>query len=187
MRYYIISEEEGAQSAPVGSKEAQYLLKVLPTLKLLSLDKYAKSFAGILHTAARYSYVIHENAVLWCIEWDPGLLVLCFRNNEISFSSIRSPVPGFGGRPELDSEWDDYDEDEDDHQYKIVFSSWDSRFDPSTREYYGFLNASESEIALVSVVFEWLNSIDVPEFDLSSAKSIISVLADPGLPHGDFR
>ena len=65
--------------APVASDDAAYLFeRVAPTLRGLSDDEYANGLALILHTFARWSYILRDNDVFWCSEWEPGLTVVRF-------------------------------------------------------------------------------------------------------------
>jgi hypothetical protein len=50
--------------------------EILPKFQPLSLDQFLAGPNGILMTAARFSYVLAGEAVSWCIEWQPGLLVI---------------------------------------------------------------------------------------------------------------
>jgi len=113
---------------------------------------------------ARYSYVLNENDVYWCIEWNPGLIVVRFSpKDEMAWTAIRSPVPNFGGREADESDWDDYDEDADNHQYNLIFDPWDAQFDGRQREQRLFVPADsgvqsrfENAIASVYVLSETL-------------------------------
>ena len=103
---------------------------VLPALRPLTDDAYVNGPLYILSTLAKSSYVLHGDSVLWCTEWDPGLLVVRFSvDGTFAFSQRRSPVPGFGGRPAPPGEWDAYDEDAPNPLYNLVFDPWDAQFD----------------------------------------------------------
>ena len=135
MRYLIFVEDEnssdGMLSTPVGFRESAYIRdEVLPRMKPLSDEEYIGGPLAILGTAARSSYVLHDLAVLWCVEWGPGLLVIRFSpSGDMQWCSLRSPVPNFGGRPATNEEMEAYDEDEPNPQYTIVFDAWDAQFE----------------------------------------------------------
>jgi hypothetical protein len=56
--------------------ERYFREEVVPRLQPLSQDQYLGGPIGIATTAARWSYVLDIEAVNWCIEWNPGLLVI---------------------------------------------------------------------------------------------------------------
>ena len=131
--------EQDVLTAPVRPAEADYLRHVIaPRLRVLSNDEYVNGPLAIHVTAAPFSYVLDECLVYWCVEWDPGLLVLRFSpSGEIRWCSLRSPVPDFGGRPCTDEELDAYDEDAENPQYNLVFDAWDPSVDPDDRQSWG--------------------------------------------------
>src|SRR5262252_8795877 len=65
--------------------------QVIPRFQPLSLDRYLDGPNGILATAARFSYVLDDEAVNWCIEWSPGLLVINVTPQAIQWGARRSP------------------------------------------------------------------------------------------------
>ncbi len=142
----FVSEADGTQTlyaGPVSNKDAAYLLQIAPYLRPLEDEAYMMGPAVVLHTFAKYSYVLDGNDVYWCIEWDPGLLVVKFSpEHDLAWVSLRSPVPNFGGRTPLpeDGDPDEY-EDEDNPQYNLIFIPWDAQFDQTDREWRSFLPA----------------------------------------------
>ena len=140
MRYVIFADHEGIEgqlfSTPVGCLEAAFLREaILPKMRLLSDEEYVNGPAAILHTAARFSYVLDGRDVYWCVEWDPGLLVIRFSpDGGIAWAAARSPNPEFGGRSASDEELEAYDEDAPNPQYNLVFDAWDAQFEDEERE-----------------------------------------------------
>jgi len=111
----------------------------------------------ILKTAARYSYVLDGCDLYWCIEWDPGLVVVRMSpGKELEWVALRSPIPNFGGREPLpeDGDPDEYDEDAENPQYNLVFRPWDAQFDEEYREMRSFAPADEEVRARVEPL--WL-------------------------------
>lgn len=136
---------EVMHTAPVSEDDARFLReRVLPTLQALDDETYLDGPAMILHTGARFSYVLDGDDLLWCVEWEPGLLVVRFSpDGRMAWTALRSPVPGFGGRKPLKQDVERYDEDADDPQYNLVFHAWDAQFDEFSRAHYAFVPASE--------------------------------------------
>src|SRR5262245_22318209 len=127
--YLIGAEYEGKTqllSALVPELERHYLIdNILPTMRPLSDAAYMLGPAVILGTFARYSYLLFDRAVYWCVEWEPGLVVVRFSGEGgMAWTAIRSPVPGFGGRTPLQEDLDAYDETADNPQYNLVFTAW---------------------------------------------------------------
>lgn len=141
---YIIFVSEGEAAAPVlwsrsvAPGEETYLRElVFLALRPLSEEEYKSGPARILNTAARYSYVLDDDTVYWCVEWEPGLLVLRFTpDSALALAELRSPNPQFGGREATPEELANYDEDneEEAHQYNLIFDAWDAQFDEDERE-----------------------------------------------------
>jgi len=50
--------------------------EVVPRFQPISVEHFVGGPIGISTTAARFSYVLDNEAVNWCIEWSPGLLVI---------------------------------------------------------------------------------------------------------------
>lgn len=151
MQYMIYAQYPRAEDtllcSPVAPDDAAYLRdRVAPTLRPLSDDQYKSGPTVILHTAARWSYILWEKCVFWCVEWAPGLLVFRFSpDSSIEWTAARSPVPNFGGRDSLEEDLHAYDRDSVDHQYNLVFNAWDAQFDEDYR--LSFKPATQEEIA----------------------------------------
>ena len=147
--YLIFPPEDrkAALSRLVGASEAAYLREaVIPQLRVLSDDEYVNGPQAILTTFARFSYVLQSNGnVYWCVEWDPGLLVVRFSpSGRLGWCALRSPNPQFGGRTASAAELSAFDEDAPDPQYKLVFDAWDPQLEPAGRE--GWLPATGDQM-----------------------------------------
>ena len=129
-------------TAPVADDDAAYLSRIVAELRQLSDDEYTDGPAVLLSAFARHSYVLDGAEVYWCVEWDPGLIVVRFSaRDELSWAAIRSPVPNFGGRAADDDECEEYDEDAANPQYNLVFIPWDAQFDAQLRQWDLFVPA----------------------------------------------
>lgn len=138
---------ERMYSAPVAEDDKAYFEKVLIHLKPLSKDQYQNGFGCIINTLARTSYIIDGSDLYWCSEWEPGFIVVKLsENGNMAWTAIRSPIPNFGDRPcteeELYAYYED-GEDEENHQYNLIFTPWDAQFDEQHREWYGFEPADQ--------------------------------------------
>lgn len=136
---YVIFVGEGEESemhaAPLEPDVADYFLRgIRPNLRPLSDDEYANGPAVFLHTLAKSSYVLYQNSVYWCTEWEPGLIVVRLSpDGPMAWAALRSPVPNFGGREPLPEDLlHDYDEDAN-PQYNLIFTPWDALFDEERR------------------------------------------------------
>jgi len=146
MQYVNLVYSDGDQAvmhtAPVPSDDATYLRRVITMLRPLSDEDYLNGPAVVLHTPAKSSYILDGDALYWCVEWDPGLIVIRFLPHEsMAWAAIRSPAPGFGGREATAAEWDDYDEDAENPQYNLIFDPCDAQFDAEHREWRSFVPA----------------------------------------------
>lgn len=146
--YAIGAENNGAMMlhcAPVGDADLAYLKRCLATLRPLSDSAYMLGPAAILGTLARYSYILLGDSVYWCVQWDPGLLVVRFAaDGSMAWTAIRSPVPEFGGRAPMQEDLNAYDDAADNHQYSLVFIPWDAEVGTNAdREYRGFAPGNE--------------------------------------------
>ena len=139
-------DETTTMTRPVDAADAAYLReKVIPVFRPLSVDEYSFGPAAILQTGAHFSYVLDGAVVYWCVEWQPGLLVIRFApDGEMAWAALKSPVPGFGGREATEAEWDAYDEDAENPQYNLVFDAWDDIFDRE-REGWEPISAADQE------------------------------------------
>ncbi len=141
------SNEAVMHTAPVPDGDAAYLRQAAKHLKPLSDEEYMTGPAGILHTMAKYSHVLDGDNLYWCVEWEPGLVIVRMRhgqNMEMEWVALRSPVPNFAGREPLpeDGDPDDYDGD-DNPQYNLIFTPWDAQFDQQDREWKSFTPADD--------------------------------------------
>lgn len=149
---YVIFVTSGGQeilyTGPVPGCDAAFLQRIVDLLRPLSHEGYMTGPAAILHTLARSSYVLCGAELLWCVEWEPGLVVLRFSpNGEIGWGAVRSPVPDFGGCAAVESDRDGYNEDAENSQYNLIFDPWDAQFDDDERVRKSFVPAdSESEL-----------------------------------------
>jgi hypothetical protein len=140
---YGEDDETELNTAPVPDTDADYLRRIARELRPLSDEEYMTGPAVVLHTMAKYSYVLAGDDLFWCIEWGPGLLVIRFSSGEIAWAVIRSPVPNFGGRDADKAEWDTYDVEADNPQYNLIFDPWDAQFDDQQRVWKSFVPADE--------------------------------------------
>lgn len=130
-------------TGPVSETDAAYLRKAASHLKPLSDEDYMAGPACLLHSWAKASYVLDDHDLYWCVEWDPGLLVVKMTpNKELQWVALRSPVPNFGGRVPLpeDGSPDEYDEDNN-PQYNLIFTPWDAQFEEQLRKWGSFVPA----------------------------------------------
>ena len=100
---FVYGDSEDAEAvlhtAPVAEEDAAYLERVIPHLRPLSDEDYMNGPAVALRTMAKSSYVLRGEELFWCVEWDPGLIVVrLIPGQPMAWAAIRSPVPNFGGR-----------------------------------------------------------------------------------------
>ena len=136
-------EADAMLAAPLEDDDRDYFVNgILPALRPLSDEDYMQGPAVMLHTAARFSYIVFRDDVYWCVEWDPGLIVVRFSpDGTMAWTALRSPIPDFGGRTPLEEDLRDYDEADEDaenHQYNLVFKAWDAQFDEDWRKWRSF-------------------------------------------------
>ena len=140
---YKEKDDPKLHTAPVPDSDAAYLRQAAKHLKAISDGDYITGPAAILHTMAKYSYVLDGNELYWCIEWQPGLVVVkIVPGAELQWAALRSPVPNFGGREPLSGDGDpgEYD-DQDNPQYNLIFTPWDAQYDEQKREWRSFVLA----------------------------------------------
>lgn len=136
------NEQQKMYSGPVANSDVAYLRKATTHFRLLSDDDYMTGPACILHILAKYSYVLDDQCLYWCIEWPPGILIVRISaNHTLEWVALRSPVPNFGGRTPLPEDGDPDEYDEDDPQYNLIFTPWDAQFDQQHREWDDFAPA----------------------------------------------
>lgn len=184
---YVIFVEEGdgdsedeslLYAAPLARAEEAYLHRVKKTLRPLSHEEYMEGPAVILQTAAKYSYILDRDTVLWCIEWAPGLIVVQFTpGGGLAWTAIRSPVPDFGGREATPAEVAAFDSEADNPQYNLIYDPWDAQFDVEDREAKEFVLASDDiatryddALAVVNDLAETMQDRYADEFELWSAR-----------------
>jgi hypothetical protein len=163
-RYVIFVNEADVSvmyTAPLESDDAAYFLKhIFSNLRPLSNEQYANGPAAILHTLAKSSYILHQKAVYWCVEWEPGLVVIRFTPDKtMNWTALRSPVPTFGHRLPTQEDLRDYDENATNHQYNLVFHAWDAQFEEDMREYRGFSRADEDTLGVYRMALEHVNAL----------------------------
>ncbi|MCA9036367.1 MAG: hypothetical protein KDA91_14630 [Planctomycetaceae bacterium] len=150
MQYVIVLHDNSDDTpelhcGPVPNGDADYLRLALKNLTPLSDEHYVNGPAAILRTMANHSYVLDGSQLYWCIEWEPGLLIISMApDGELKWVALRSPVPDFGGREPLpeDGDPDDYD-DGDNPQYNLIFTPLDAQYDADERESGSFVPATE--------------------------------------------
>jgi len=148
-------------SGPVADSDAQYLRHAGEFVKPLTDEEYMTGPAVILHTLAKHSYVLDGTDLFWCIQWDPGLLILKMVPGEsLSWIALRSPIPDVGGREPLPEDVDTADFDEDDNpQYNLIFTPWDASFDQQQREWDSFVPSSDQEIERLEASLSRVNAL----------------------------
>ncbi|NND04575.1 MAG: hypothetical protein HKN91_17505 [Acidimicrobiia bacterium] len=184
-----VSESSGdtPYSAPLSPENAKYLKRACEHLEPMSDEQYLNGPAAILGTLARSSYVLAGDDVLWCAEWDPGLLVFQFSpSGSMARVALRSPVPHFGGREATDEEHAAYNEDEPNPQYSVVFDAWDAQFEDDTRQWKGFSPADDETVARFEAALAHVNSLgqrlgDLGDAWMESAKVNVDTWAGEGL------
>jgi hypothetical protein len=146
INFVFENDNEILHCGPVEEEDAQYLRRAIATLRPLSEEDYINGPAVVLGTMARFSYVLEGDAVYWCVEWDPGMIIVRFSPSQpLAWTALRSPNPGFGGREPTAEDLANASDDEDEHnsQYTLVFRPWDAQFDAQEREWYSFVPAPE--------------------------------------------
>lgn len=140
---YEDSDEPTLHTAPVPEGDAAYLRLAFAHLKPLTDEEYMNGPAAILRTMAKYSYVLDGDELYWCVEWDPGLLIVKLApDTKMEWVALRSPDPNFGGREPLPEDGDPDDNDcDDDPQYNLIFTPWDAQYDKQDREWGSFVPA----------------------------------------------
>lgn len=139
---YENGDEPTLHTGPVSKRDAAYLAAAAKHLRPLSDDDYMTGPACILHTMAKSSYVLDVRDLYWCIEWQPGLLVVRMAPDlPLEWVALRSPIPNFGGREPLPEDGDPDDEVDDNPQYSLIFTPWDAQFDAQDREWGEFVPA----------------------------------------------
>lgn len=117
MKYIIFIQDEDKQVAlyrELEEEDSAYLREqVIPNMKSLSDDEYMYGPSCIVRTPARFSYVVDGDEVYWCIDWQPGLLVIRFSpDGSMKWAAMKSSEDN---------------ENCDDPQYRLVYRAWDAQ------------------------------------------------------------
>lgn len=161
-------------SAPVEEADAEYLRKIAENLEPISDEEYMNRQALFLQTLARFSYVLHDKELFWCVEWEPGLVVTKFSpDGKLAAGAFRSPNPNFGGRKASKSELANWDEDAENYQYNLVFRAWDAQFDEQWRKWRKFKKASKEIQAEYLAALVHVDSLGVQLEKTYKSKSAI--------------
>lgn len=148
MEYVIRVCDEGTRLArPVDPADEAYMRAVvLPRMRPLSDDEYMNGPAVIQHTLARFSYILDNADLYWCIEWDPGLAVIRFRpDGQMAWGAFRSPNPEFGGRTASEEEQAAFNELDANPQCNLVFRAWDAQFDDQRRDEWSIVSETTAK------------------------------------------
>lgn len=158
---YDNSDTPVIHTGPVAEREAEYLHRASTHLQPLSDEEYMTGPAGILSGLAKSSYVLDGSTLYWCVEWEPGLIIVQMRpNHEMQWVALRSPSPDFAGREPLpvDGKIEDYDPDEN-PQYDLIFTPWDAQYDAEYRKFGSFLPADEDVLQRFSDALRHANEL----------------------------
>jgi hypothetical protein len=160
VRHLIFTDDDRtALGRLVDPEEQAYVRDVIrPALRPLATDAYLEGPVAILGTAARWSYVLDGDDLLWCVEWDPGLLVIVVSGATLSWCALRAPNPEFGGRVATEAELAAYDEDARNSQYELVFRAWDAQLEEDLRDDFSPLHPCEQ--VAVDRAFAHLDTLD---------------------------
>lgn len=142
---YEDSDDPTLHTGPVPDGDAAYLRQAATHLKPLTDEEYMTGPAALLRTMAKYTYVLDDKELYWCIEWAPGLVIVKMAPDaDMQWVALRSPIPNFGGRQPLpdDGDPDEYDEDNN-PQYNLIFTPWDAQYDKQHREWGTFIPADD--------------------------------------------
>lgn len=167
MYHYIVTDHAGqsevAMVKPLENILAQYMRKqVLPLMKPLSKDDYLYGPAAILGAEAAYSYLLDGSVVYWCVEWDPGLLVIRFDDKgKMAYAALQALNPLFGNRTATLADIKAYEERECDQQVELVYQGYDAQFEDADRTGWviatrPFRRAFDTAIEFVNVMHEKL-------------------------------
>lgn len=130
-------------TGPVAESDAAYLRRAAMHLRPLSDEEYMTGPGYLMGTMAKFSYVLDDTDLYWCVEWQPGLLIVKMSpDRELQWVALRSPVPNFGGREPLPEDGESDDDDDDNPQYNLIFTPWDAQFDKQNREWGSFIPAN---------------------------------------------
>lgn len=126
----VIWDDDRMLEAPVAEAVEEFLVDVVEqALHPIDEDAYRDGPAVLLSTDARSVYVVTDDAVLWVVEWPPGVVVVRF-GPDGSYAAARLAVD---------------DEDDDEHPaVELVAVPWAAQLDPDDRSDAGFALASEA-------------------------------------------
>jgi len=152
---------------PVQRLYARYFHEeVVPRFQPISVDQFVGGPIGISTTAARFSYVLDNEAVNWCIEWNPGLFVISVTQNSMHWAARRSPNPEFGGRSATAEEIERYAEwaeawEKQHHlvpppQYGLIFDAWNDIVEQSFSDWQP---ASEQQNRIIRKIFDHFDNL----------------------------
>ena len=158
--WVLSDDEERLYVGPVPPKSAAFLQRATGSLQPLSDEDYLNGPDVFLATAARSSYVLHGEDVYWCVEWQPGLIVVRFTpGGRMEWVALRSPIPDFGGREADPAEVEAFDEDAWNPHYDLVFDAWDAQFDAQNREWGSFTPARPEVAAKYEAALEHVSQL----------------------------
>ncbi|MEO0604853.1 MAG: hypothetical protein AAF211_25700, partial [Myxococcota bacterium] len=101
-------------------------LHALVYLESLSEDDYRDGPAVLLTSEARFVYVVDGAAVLWVVEWPPGIVAVRFTPDG-GYAAARLSI-----------------EDDDHPMADLLAAPWSAQFDPDDRADAGFAAATEA-------------------------------------------
>jgi hypothetical protein len=139
MHHYIVTDHEGQEEValikPLENEEISYMRKeVIPRMKPLSKEDYLYGPAAILAAEPAFCYVLDGKHVYWCIEWDPGLLVIRFDDKgKMAYASLQALNPLFGNRTATLKEIQDYEDQGRDQQVELVYQGYNAQFEDADR------------------------------------------------------
>lgn len=168
MRYLIWTTDDQSDllyaSAPVQeSHQAYFSASVMPHLRPVTADFYIGSFAVLVQTTARWSYLLAEDKLYWCILWTPGMLVLeISEDGTLRAAAIRR---GPANEPATGP------------QHHLVFDAWHAQEDATHYRANGFAPATEQERSRFTRCISQLDRL-APQVDARFQEKPETFLAD---------
>lgn len=144
-------------------------LHVGQNLSSLDADTYNHGPLGLLSSAVSSVYIMDRDAVLWCTEWEPGLIVVRFSpGDEMRWAAFRDPRPDFADRTPLPGDSDD--DANDNPLYSLIFDGWDAQNGHDPDHDLPLINArpaTKDEMARFATAMNGVHAIafDAPERD----------------------
>lgn len=184
MKYLIFANADADQPmvGPVPEAEAEYFNEARVTLKEIGEEGFRSTFAPLFISAAKISYILDGDSFFALFEWNPGLIILSVKGRKFKWTALRSPVPDFGGREPLpEDKADDFDEDEPNPQYDLIFGPWDAQFDEEYREDGEFVEASKEDCAPYQAAMTTLEPMFVDAEANQNTWDRIEALAGEGI------